>query len=548
MNVKEKILFYFLVLIFLSSSVFWGISYYFSKTQAVSDYGGEYIEGIIGQPLHINPLLSSSNETDADLVRLIYSGLFKYDNQGKIEPDLAESYELSDDKTAYTVHLRPNVLWQDEEPLTSADVAFTISILSNPTYKSPLKGNWQGITTKVIDERTLEFKIENPYVGFLNNLTFGILPKHLWQSITPENFSLNPLNLKPIGSGPYKYNSIQKDSNDNILSYKLIANPDYFSGRPYISKMTFNFYTNEDTALSALNRKEIMGIGAMAPDKIKDIAVQKSTAVYNLQIPRYFAVFFNQTKSIPVASDEVREALSLATDRQEIIEKILSGFGQEAYSPFMSGMIGYSPDAGQSRFNLEEADRLLDDKGWEKGVDGFRGKDGESLEISLVTTDWDDLVKTAEIIKEQWERVGIRVNVESYPISDIQENYIRPREYEALLFGQVVGADPDPYSFWHSNNKKDPGLNLSLFDDSESDKLIEEGRVEFDAEKRAGNYTDFQKILSRENPAIFLYSPDYIYTLNRKIKGLDSKENLISPDGRFSDANLWYIKTKRVWK
>lgn len=540
-------LFYFLWVILIGSIIASGLIFYYSHTKAVPAYGGEYIEGIVGQPIHVNPLLASSNETDADLSRLIYSGLFKYDADGRISPDLAESYDLSDDKTTYTVHLRTGVTWHDGEPMNADDVAFTINLLSDPSYKSPLRSNWQGITTKVLDDHTIEFKIDKPYVGFLSNLTFGILPKHLWNSVTANNFALNPMNLKPIGTGPFEYNSSQKDSDGNITSYTLVSNPDYFAGRPYISKMTFDFYTDEDSALAALNSKKIMGIGGLSSEKLDDIKVQKSTAVYKLSLPRYFAVFFNQTKSIPIASDEVRQALSLATDRQEIIEKVLDGNGQPAYSPFLPGMVGYSSDLAQPQFDVEKANQLLDSKGWTRGSDGFRSKDGQALEINLVTTDWNVLTQTAEILKTQWAKVGAKVNINSLSISDVQENYIRPREYEALLFGQVVGADPDPYSFWHSSEKKDPGLNLSLFGNDTTDKLIEDGRSEFDQQKRAQDYIDLQKAIAAEIPAIFLYSPSYIYPVSRSVKGIHLK-NLISPSGRFNDAASWYINTKRVKK
>jgi len=165
----------------------------------------------------------------------------------------------------------------------------------------------------------------------------------------------------------------------------------------------------------------------------------------------------------------------------------------------------------------------------------------------LITTDWGELTQTADILKSQWGKIGVQVNIDSLSISDVQENYIRPREYEALLFGQVVGADPDPYSFWHSSEKKDPGLNLSLFGDSISDKLIEDGRMQFDSGKRAQDYIDLQKIIATEIPAIFLYSPNYAYPVSKNVQGIELK-NLISPSGRFSDANTWFIKTKRVRK
>ena len=548
MSIKEKFIFYFLVFIFVSSAIAWASIFYFSKTQVIPKYGGEYIEGIVGQPTYINPLLSQSNDVDGDISQIIYNGIMKYDGQGEVISDLAESYEISEDKTRYTFHLKQNVLWHDGVPFSGQDVIFTINTLSDPSFKSPLRSNWQGIQTTLVDDYTLEFKIESPYAGFLNNLTFGILPKHIWESVQPENFHLAKMNLEPIGTGPYKFLApVQKDSKGNVLSYKLIANPNYFEGKPYISKITFNFYSDEDSVLQAYNRKEVMGISNLSSQKISEIKNTQSTDVRKFNIPRYFSVFFNQTKSVPLANDEVREALSYATNRDEIIEKVLFGNGSPAYSPFLPGMLGYLENSDKKEFNLDKANEILEKKDWKRGDDGIRTKNNIPLKVSLVTTDWDELNKTAQILKAQWEKAGAQIDINTYSISDIQQNYIRPREYEALLFGQVSGGDPDPYSFWHSTQKKDPGLNLSLFGTSDTDKLIEDGRVEFEKNKRASLYEEFQKKLNEEVPAVFLYTPSYIYPLNKSLKGVNI-ETLIAPSERFFDISRWYIKTKRIWK
>ncbi len=547
LTLKEKIVFYLLLFIFIGSLFSWGTISYYSKTEAIPAYGGEYIEGIVGQPAHVNPVISASNNADDDLAQIIFSRLFKYDAQGAITNDIVADYAVSEDKMEYTVHLRKDVTWHDGEKLTAADVLFTINLIADPAYKSPLRSNWQGIETTSADDYTLNFKIKTPYVGFLNNLTFGILPKHLWGSVGPEKFSLTSLNLEPIGSGPYKYSAMQKDSNGNILSYKIVANPNYFGGKPYISKITFDFYSDDDAIIAAYNKKEIMGISNISPNKIGAIKLQQSTNTHKFNIPRYFAVFFNQTKSIPLAHDEVRKALAYATDRQEIIHTVLADNGHAVYSPILPNMTGYDENIDRMDFDLAKANSLLDEGGWKKAEDGFRKKDAVKLEINLVTTDWAELSKTAEILKAQWEKIGVKVNVSNLSISDIQQNYIRPREYDALLFGQVLGADPDPYSFWHSSQKRDPGLNLSLFGDSTTDKLIEDGRVEFDLTKRTQIYKDFQEKLLAELPAVFLYSPDYVYPVNKKVQGL-AITNLILPSERFSNIEKWYIETKRIWK
>lgn len=520
---------------------------YLSKTDAIADFGGEYVEGIVGQPLHVNPVISQSNNADEDIAQIVYSGLLKFDNNGNTIPDLAESYEISDDKMEYTFHLRKNVLWHDGQPFTADDVLYTTAIISDPSYKSPLRQNWQGVETSSSDDYIVSFKIKTPFVGFLNNLTFGVLPKHIWEQLPADKFTLTDLNLQPIGTGPYKYSSIQKDSNGNIISYKLVANPNYFEGKPYISKVTFNFYADEEATINAYNTKEVMGINSITPQKIEDIKLKQSPLIHKISLPRYFAVFFNQTKNVPLANDEIRDALQFATNRQEIIDAVLGGSGKSVYSPFLPGMLGHTDNLEKKEFNLDQANKILDDNKWMRENNGFRAKDGVMLEFDLTTTDWPELVHTAEILKAQWEKIGVKVNVNSYSISDIQQNYIRTREYDALLFGQVLGSDPDPYSFWHSSQKRDPGLNLSLFGNSETDALIESGRTEFDSAKRIATYEEFQKSLLKESPAVFLYSPDYIHIVNKKVQNINV-QNLSSPEHRFSDINHWYISTRRVWK
>ena len=539
--------FYLLLLIFITSLVAWGTITFFSKTKAVPNYGGEYIEGVVGQPMNINPILAPSNDIDSDITQIIYNGLLKYDSEGKLVPDLAESYDISDDKTQYTFHLRHGITWHDGQPFTATDVLYTVNLISDPNYKSPLRANWQGIETNSIDDYTISFKIKTPYAGFLNNLAFGVMPKHIWEAVEPDKFGLTDLRLEPIGTGPFKYSSFQKDSKGNILSYKLIANPNYYEGKPYISKITFNFYIDENSALDAYNRKEIMGLSSLSSQKIAQIKNQKSSTVHKFHIPRYFSVFINQTKSVPLANDDVREALSYATDRDEIIQKVLGGNGEPVYFPILPGMIGYSADLEHRSFDLDKANEILDKGGWTRGDNSARSKGGVPLTINLATTDWDELSSTADILKEQWEKAGFQINIGKYSVSDVQQNYIRPREYEALLFGQVSSGDPDPYSFWHSTQKKDPGLNLSLYGDSTSDKLIEDGRIEFDAQKRADIYAEFQKALEKESPAIFLYSPLYIYPVNKSVRGIDT-QMLVLPSKRFCDVNHWYMKTKRIWK
>ncbi len=481
------------------------------------------------------------------MVQLIYSGLLKYNSEGKLTEDLAESYEVSEDSLVYTFHLRKNARWHDGEAVSAADLVFTVNALQDPAYKSPLRYNWQGVEVRQIDDYTVSFSLKSPYFGFLGNLTTGILPKHIWENVSPEKFSLADYNLRPIGSGPYKFTDFQKDSGGNILSYDLNSFPEYYKGKPYISRITLYFYPDESSLVEAYNKKEIKGMNNITPEGAAAIKDSKNTVLYELGYPRYFSVFFNQNKSVPLASDEVRLALAAAVNRQEIIDKVLFGKGVAVYFPFLPQMSEYATDVQKQEFDIEKANKILDDNKWERGDDGIREKNGVKLEFDLLTSDWPELAQTADILHEQWKKIGVDAKVSVLAISDLQQNYIRPREYDALLFGQVANLNPDPYPYWHSDGKRDPGLNFALFDDKNADALLEEARGELDEQKRIEKYREFQKILSEKNPAVFLYSPYYIYPVDKQVKGIDAKI-INNPSGRFANVEEWYIKTKRVRK
>lgn len=544
---RDRILIAFFTISGVAALLFWLGALYMASTVAVPKAGGEYTEGIAAQPRYINPILSQTSEADADLSQLVYSGLFGYDVNGNITKRLAADWNVSEDGKVYNVTLRQGIKWHDGEEVMADDVLFTVLAIQDPIYKSPLRPNWISVEVASTDRYTVTFTLKKPYFGFLENLTVGILPKHIWENIAPENFLLADYNLAPIGSGPYRFFNSEKDSSGNMLSYELRAFNDYFDGAPYISKIVFHFYPDEAYLIDAYNRKEIMGINSLTPESLAKLEERKSTRVYEIAIPRVFAVFFNVTKNAALAYDEVREALGYATDREAIVREVLSGKGQPAYSALLPFMTGYAPDLNLPYFDLDKANALLDEKGWKRGEDGVRAKGGDVFQIEIAVPDWSELVKTADILKAEWERAGARVNIKVLSAADIQRDVIRPREYEALLFGEAAMVDSDPYSFWHSTQKRDPGLNLALFDNKDADDILTALREELNQEKRMEKYRAFQEILYKENPAVFIYTPSYLYVVNNAVKGIDVK-SMNMRFFRFSNVKNWYINTKRVGK
>lgn len=543
---KERYVVAAFVLVILGAVIAIPFTTYIHFTKAAPDYGNKFTEGTVNEPRHVNPLLSQANDTDRDLVTLIYSGLLEYNGDGKIVPDLAQSYEISSDGLNYTVYLKEDAYWHDGKRVTADDVIFTIQIAQNSDYGSPQRINWQGVQLEKVNNFAVMFKLQARYAQFLNNLTARILPKHIWQDVKPINFALSEFNLKPVGSGPYKFDRLKKNKDGRIQSYRLSANKNFYAGRPFIEGIEIKFYSSEDEMIEAYNKSEIESLSFISPDNIKKVKFKQRLTLRELKLPRYFAVFFNQNKSAALSDKNVRLAISHATDREALLTKVLEGRGVTIDSPMIGGILDISTNVKTYNYDLESAKKIMETAGWEKDENGIFSKKDQRLNLKLTTSTWPELAEVAKILEEQWKALGIDISVEVLPTPELQQA-IKDRNYEALLFGTVLNIDPDPFSLWHSSQKKDPGLNLSLYDNKAADVLLEEARKTLNPLERAKKYDDFQKLVVEDIPALFLYNPLYIHGQAKKIKGSNGK--LISlPSDRFINIEGWYIETKRVWK
>jgi peptide/nickel transport system substrate-binding protein len=526
------------------------ITSYYHYTESVPSNGGTHTEGILGVPRLINPLLSQSSDADRDLAALVFSGLYRYNGQGKLVPDLAESLpETTSDGLSSSVTIRQDALWHDGTPVTADDVVFTVNTAQNSDYGIPLsiRGNWQGVTVEKISDRVVIFHLKSKYAQFPNILTVGILPKHLWGDIRPSNFSLSELNLKPIGSGPYQFSSIVKDDLGRIVTYKLAAWDKFYGGRAHIDTLEFSFYGSEDELIEAFNSNDVDSIGSISGMKVRDLAFLHRINLEQLKMPRYFALFFNQNQSKALADKNVRLALNYGTDRVAIINKAMDGNAFLINSPMMGGVLDINPNVRSYDYDLEKAKSVLAAGGWATDAEGrlARSKDN-ILEVKITTSQWSELGAVAQEVKSQWEKLGVKVTIEALPISQLQQ-VIKDRNYQILLFGEIMAIDPDPFTTWHSSQRQEPGLNLALYNNGTADRLIEEARGTLNPLERMQKYDDFQKILLEDIPAVFLYSPHYLYGLSNDVQGFTT-ELISTPEGRFTDITSWYIDTKRRFK
>jgi peptide/nickel transport system substrate-binding protein len=551
LSLKERYLIFAFLVVILGSILSTPITAFYHFTQDLPDYGGSFVEGVIGEPRHVNPLLSQASDADRDLVSLIYSGLLKYNEEGKLVPDLAKSYEISSDGLNYTVYLKPNLKWHDGSNLTTDDIIFTIQTAQNSDYGSLQRINWSGVEVQKVDERTIIFKLNVRYAQFLTNLTLGIMPKHIWQDVKPINFALSEFNLKPIGSGPFKFSKLKKDKSGQIGSYELTANDDFYDGRPFIDSVQINFYGTEDELINAYNNNEVENLGFISPSNLSKVKFKQRINIQEIKMPRYFSAFFNTNQSEILANKNIRLALAHATDKNELIQKVLSGNGTSVDSPLIGDVIDVNKDVKKYEFDLELAQKILKETGWGKpNQDGVltkgSGKNEQKLSIKITTSVWPELAQAADILKSQWQKAGFEVTVEALPLSVLQQT-VKERDYQILLFGEILNIDPDPFTLWHSSQKKGSGLNLALYDNKLADSILEEARLILNPIERMRRYDDFQKIIIEDLPAIFLYNPSYLYGQTKDIQGFETKIISTSSD-RFSNIEKWYIDTKRSTK
>ncbi|MFH1769469.1 MAG: ABC transporter substrate-binding protein [Parcubacteria group bacterium] len=524
---------------------------YYHFTEPTPTHGGSFTEGILGEPQNINPLLINTREVDTDLVRLIYSGLVRLDDKGNIHPGLAESYTISDSGLEYTFNLRQDALWHDGTPVTADDIVFTILTVQNLDVDSPQRLNWQGVDVEKIDEQTIKLTLKNPLAQFIYTTTMGILPKHVWESVSAENFKSTNLNIEAIGSGPYRINDIGRGGGGSVTSMTLSSFRNYYLEGPYIAKIELHFFTSLDDMISAYNSGKIDTIELPLQRRLSDLNISQRSKIQTVDQHSYFTVFFNENQNEIFAEDDIRLALNYGTDKQAIIDTELLGHGSVVDSPLLPKITGIEKPENIYPYDQSLGIHLLEKNNWNiSGDQKIRERlnesteDVEQLSIKLTTLNMLGLPEVAGELKSQWEELGFSVTIETLSIPEIQK-VIQERDFEAFLFGEVIPLGLNQFSFWHSSQSRSPGLNIALYDNPSVDKLLEEARRTMDEVKRLEKYNEIQNIIIGDAPVVFLYSPKYLYIQPSAIKNGEITVINTSPD-RFNDIHEWYIETKRI--
>ena len=546
--------FMFALFIFVVSSFVLAVKLIDRRLVEIPRHGGNLTEGIIGRPRFINPVIAKS-DADRDMATLVYSGLLRANPDGELVPDLAAHYDVSEDGLTYTFTLKDNLVWHDGIAITSADIAFTIDKVRDPglAIKSPRRASWEGVEVSTPDERTVVFHIKQPYAPFLDNTTMGIIPKHIWQNVPDEEFDVSYYNIEPIGSGPYRIGGIVKDSDKGLPRYyDLIAFKKFTLGEPYITHLRIQFFGNSQELTQAYSDHTIDQMHTLEPEQAHTLEAS-GFPIERSALPRIFALYFNQNQQPIFADKAVRQALNLTVDKEQIVNNVLSGYGKTIDGPLPFGnVVGSSTDA-TSTDSIAAAQAILEKAGWVKNAANVYEKTDKKkktvtlLQFSIALPDVPELRAGAELIKSNWEKLGAQVTVKEFEQSTFAGEVLVPRKYDVLFYGQIIGRVPDPYPYWHSSQRNAPGLNVALYANKNVDQLLENARKETDEASRTILLDKFVQTIQQDIPAIFIYSPDFLYATSNKVRGIHT--GLITTESeRFLGVMNWYIESERVWK
>jgi peptide/nickel transport system substrate-binding protein len=522
----------------------WFWSFNVEQQQVVPVAGGTLHEGVVGSPRFVNPVLAITR-ADQDLVQLLFRGLYTIDDAGELTLDLAESVTRSDDGLVYNVRLQPNQQWHDGVAITAEDVAFTIGLVQNPELKSPVRGNWNDVTVEVINELELNIVLEEAYVPFEENLSLGILPRHLWERLSTDEIPFSPFNTEPVGSGAFAISETVRGESGLIERYELtpttVAEP-----TPRLAAVHVHFFATEAAVAEALAAGTITHTAALETAQVATLT--DDYTVHTRPSPRVFALYPNQNRNPVLRDQAARAALSQAIDREELIAAILAGYGRPAYGPIP---VGFGPQpTTTSTTSLAAATETLLAGGWIETEEGGWIKSIDDSEVSLTVTitsaNGELFAETADAIAAVWTELGVDVSVALYEQADLVQAVIRPREYELLLFGADVGRAADLFPFWHSSQREDPGLNVALYTSITADDVLEDYRTNPDPAARDQLAATFTNELLADSAAIFLYSPLVTYVTRSDIP-ISLPEKLSRPSERFATMSDWYIEAESLW-
>jgi len=465
----------------------------------------------------------------------ISEGLIEYDKDLNVVGALAESWDVSDDQKEITFHLKKDVRWHDGKPFTAADVEFTYKFMIDDKTPTSYDADFRLVKDlQVIDEHTVKVSYDKVFAPSLLTWGMAIQPKHLLEG---KDVTKSPLLREPVGTGPYKFHEWKSGE-----SVTLIANDDYHGGRPYIDKLVFRVIPDTATTfLEHLNGAvDIMSLTPLQWTRQTDNN-KKYTDQYdkhNYLYSGYSFIGYNNAKA-PFNDKRVRQALSYATPKRDIVKGILFDLAIPATGPYKPGTIWHNPNVKKYDYDLEKAKALLAEAGWsDSDGDGILDKKGRKFTFELITNQGNnERTKVAETLQQSWKKLGIKVSIRVLEWATFLNEYIDKQKFDAVVLAWTITHDPDLTDVWHSSKCGGKKLNFICYKNAELDELLKKGVSVFDPEKRKVYYHKIQEILAEEQPYTFLYVPYALASISKRFQNV-----YVAPSGISHNQTEWWVK------
>jgi peptide/nickel transport system substrate-binding protein len=492
-----------------------------------------YVEADVGFPSTLNPLLASSSSERA-ITRLLYRTLLSMNDSGDPVEDLAVDWSVSADGLTYFVELGDDAQWHDGEPVTVDDVLYTISLVRDADFPGDeaLSQFWRAINVVRTGERSLEFTLLEPYVGFTNFLQLPILPKHHFGSVLSADIQDLPLDAQLVGSGPFQVVEIEIDSAQIRVERRD-------TGGAGFEELVFRYYDSRRDAVEAFREGDVDGVSYVPVDMLhSDDTLPGNAQVYGPELAGYTALYFN-VRHPHFRDVNTRRAIEAAIDRGAIVETVLDNHAVSGDSPIPRMSSAYAPGEHQAH-DPDEAESLLEQDGWEFDEDDeVRQRDGEYFLVPLIVNDDDpQRIAVANLIQEQLREIGISVDVQVMSSQDI-ERALATRQFTAVLFGwHTDNGNLDCFQMWHSS-QGEGGANFTGFADAQADELLMQARRAGSIAERNQHYAGFQQVFADQVPAVVLFYPRYHFAVSYRVQGAQPVP-LVSPEDRVRQFTEWF--------
>ncbi len=500
-------------------------------------YGDTLIDSMGGNISGLIPNITSDNYSH-EIGDRLYNGLVSLDRDLNLVGDLAESWTISSDCRDLTFRLRRGVTWHDGQPFTADDVIFTQQTMSNPKTPSAYKEDFQAVERiEALDPHTVSIRYRTSYAKSLQSWSMSMLPRHLLEPWAREGkLKESPqYRSRPVGTGPYRFQEWKPG--EKVV---LVANKEYFAGRPYLGRIVYRVIPSQATQFLELKAKGIDAMSLTALQHQRQTEYPAFRKAYNkFKYPSNAYTYFGlNLKDERFADRRVRHAFAHAINKRELIDHVILGHGVAATGPFKPGTWAFNPTVPTYPYDPQRARALLAQAGWvERNAEGILVKNGKPFAFELLTNQGnDERKKIAEIIQASLREIGVAAEIRTLEWATLLKEWVRKRRFEAIVLGWAIGSDPDQYSIWHSSKTGPDDFNTISFANAEVDELLEKGRTTCVQADRARYYHRIHEILAAEQPLIFLYFRDALPVVSSRVHGI-----LPGPAGIRHDFTKWHV-------